>query len=694
MNLRSLRTYLSSVLPEATLNEVSTDEKHEPLLLMQARHLVVAFAASNGDMQSSYELLYKNFKNNYASQGGKWDALDLAFVFCVDPRAQNLDIFCSNVETDVYFCRKFVVPLSEPLSASLGRLPFLPLTPVQGPSLRTASAQTFLQQCGVPSVLAKYLVVQHERGPERIVEDCLNKEFGEPTVMSPVANDRISHSERVAESVRLESVTIQNFRAYRRPQTFEIGADVTVLYGPNGFGKTSFFDAIDFAATGGIGRLEPSSDSQFTKTAKHLDSMVEEGFVSITFRREGLVRKLTRKVHDRKQALLDGGTTDRKTVLGELTSGNIPATDRVENFVSLFRAMHLFSQEHQELASKFHEDCELSSEIVSRMLAFEDYTNAVSKLGKVRGVLETAISDATYEIVNLSGQILEDKKELARLGQAVQPDTKIDALGSEIEDLRKKLVAVGISVPDQEADKVVVRGWRASLEARQGESQSRSKRLVALASEVAGLPRVHVEIAHVKSQLAEKEGTFATADERRIATEVALQKAEQGLASLKQKIDENQLQANQHGWIRATKGVYVKLREKQHSIGENIKLISEALPLLRTAEEQALAELRTQENRANAAAGELRTKSSELVAVQGLSEALNVWLANRARLAVLVGSNKTETELLESLRTEEREVLLLANQVSEEESRISRFIDDTDRGQSQLKGLVSQLLVH
>ena len=77
--------------------------------------------------------------------------------------------------------------------------------------------------------------------------------------------------------------------------------------------------------------------------------------------------------------MLDGRSTDRKTVLGELTGGDIPATDRVENFVSLFRATHLFNQEQPELTKDFQDDCRLPSEIVARMLAFEDYANAVTK---------------------------------------------------------------------------------------------------------------------------------------------------------------------------------------------------------------------------------------------------------------------------------------------------------------------------
>ena len=412
-----LRAYLHGILPDSRLDSAPVDAEHQPLVLLQTTHMMAAFAFSNGDMGKSYEALYGSFKNYYAEQHGKWDALDLAFVFCVRPDTPNLDRFCSRVETDVYFCRKFVVPLAEPLGASLARLPFLPLTPLSGQSLRPASTQTFLQQCGVPAVLAKFLVVQRARSPEGIVEDCTRGDFGEPRKLTSIAGAPISQLDHSVESVRLDAVTIKNFRAYRKPETFSLGSDVTVLYGPNGFGKTSFFDAVDFAVTGEIGRVKYSSEAHFKKTAQHLDSKSEESSVSLSFWCNGALRKVTRSVSDRKQALLDGRSADRKTILGELTGGDIPATDRVENFVSLFRATHLFNQEQQELTKDFQTDCRLSSEIVSRMLAFEDYANAVTKAAKVRGVLQTNIENASTEIKELSEQIVEERKELDRLAK-------------------------------------------------------------------------------------------------------------------------------------------------------------------------------------------------------------------------------------------------------------------------------------
>jgi len=264
--------------------------------------MLAGFALSNGDMRRSYEALYGGFKKYCAEQQRATDPLDLAFVFCVQPGTPDLDSFCSNVETNVYFCRKFVVELGQPIGSSLARLPFLPLTPLQGQTLRPPSAQTFLQRHGVPAPLAEYLVVQGRRSPERIVEDCVSGTFGPPRPLETVGPERLSQSDSQSYTVSLDTVSIENFRAYRKRQAFAIGADVTILYGPNGFGKTSFFDAIDFGVTGGIGRLRSLRDSNFVKTVSHLDSS-GDGAVSLSFRRQEVLRRISRSIRNRTSIL-------------------------------------------------------------------------------------------------------------------------------------------------------------------------------------------------------------------------------------------------------------------------------------------------------------------------------------------------------------------------------------------------------
>ena len=139
----------------------------------------------------------------------------------------------------------------------------------------------------------------------------------------------------------LDAVAIQNFRAYKRRQVFDLGGAVTVLYGPNGFGKTSFFDAVDFAATGGVGRLALSaSTDRFAKAVAHLDSKPEDASVALRFSANGFARRISRRVASRAQASVDGTSYDRKRALVEVTGGGLEASDRIEHLVSLFRATH------------------------------------------------------------------------------------------------------------------------------------------------------------------------------------------------------------------------------------------------------------------------------------------------------------------------------------------------------------------
>ncbi len=536
-------------------------------------------------------------------------------------------------------------------------------------------------------------MVQHERSPEGIVEDCTTGKFGEPRPVSAASTAPVVQSERPIERVRLEGLEIQNFRAYRKPQTFALGADVTVLYGPNGFGKTSFFDAVDFAITGGIGRVESRRQSDFAKTARHLDAGSEESTVSLTFRSNGVVRKITRSVSNRKQALLDNRPTDRKAILSELTGGDIPATDRVENFVSLFRASHLFSQEHQELTKDFQDDC-LSVAIVSRMLAFEDYANAVNKAARVLEVVQTAIADASQEIRVLTEQIAADNKELERLGQTAKAHTNIGALDTEIDALRAKLVTVGIAVTPAMPDVTMVRGWRAALESRYSQIETASERLAVLAKEVAGLPRTRAELEDLQQELAHKERTLKAAEEKRIAAQLAVQHADQRLAEMTAKRVEAQARADLYLWVRNAQPGYARLVAQQRELGAELERATEALAELRAAENKAVGELHSKEAAATQFAKELEARRVDLVAAQALHQAIPAWLANRTRLAVVLQSEEVQLKALESLRAEERELAPQLAAVTADEARLARQIAEADKNQSELRVLISQLQRH
>ena len=92
--------------------------------------------------------------------------------------------------------------------------------------------------------------------------------------------------------MRLKSITIEGFRAFGRQTTIDLDADVILLQGPNGVGKTSLLDAILWALAGTIdrfvGRGSPISIYAQEGTARvELTMAGERGDVVVTRATDG-----------------------------------------------------------------------------------------------------------------------------------------------------------------------------------------------------------------------------------------------------------------------------------------------------------------------------------------------------------------------------------------------------------------------
>lgn len=84
--------------------------------------------------------------------------------------------------------------------------------------------------------------------------------------------------------MRLKRLTVKAFRGYGQEQTFELDSPVVILTGPNGRGKTSLFDAIQWALLGKLSRLTGSRDSQGTDFIANAFAVPAEPFVELVFR--------------------------------------------------------------------------------------------------------------------------------------------------------------------------------------------------------------------------------------------------------------------------------------------------------------------------------------------------------------------------------------------------------------------------
>ncbi|MFT4407460.1 AAA family ATPase [Bacillus cereus] len=65
--------------------------------------------------------------------------------------------------------------------------------------------------------------------------------------------------------MKINKVIIKNFRNYIGEHIFDLSKNITILYGDNGFGKSSFFDAIEWCLTDKIGRFRNEDADSFKK---------------------------------------------------------------------------------------------------------------------------------------------------------------------------------------------------------------------------------------------------------------------------------------------------------------------------------------------------------------------------------------------------------------------------------------------
>jgi len=255
-------------------------------VLLQLSTDIAAFSVLGENLHENFQSAYGEFKQLYRQNHQAWDDLTLSFVICRTSAKTTDDLFFAELEHDPLFCRKYIIRAFNDIikqRRELLRLPFLPLpNNAEGGLERPPSAQDLLQSTGITPSLSRKLAESHVKGGgfEAIAKDLLSgaATFDVPVVQKSGKNIILSKPRAYS---RLTSATVEAFRAYRKQQEFDLNASIIVLYGPNGLGKTSFFDAIDFGCSGKIGRLfrgerEPPN---FPRVSTHLDKPPGTGSV-------------------------------------------------------------------------------------------------------------------------------------------------------------------------------------------------------------------------------------------------------------------------------------------------------------------------------------------------------------------------------------------------------------------------------
>ncbi len=680
-----LRETLSRQLENASFIEESLHPDCAPVLLMLSGHAVTAFAVGE---QGDYSPLYAAFKKHYLKHGVEWSTKDISFVFCLPPGLPVDESFCSSIEVDVYFCRKYVIRMERDILASLARLPFLPLAPVSGTSGRPPTAQTLLTHRSMKAALAAALVVPARMSAESILAASLEGKYGPPHRVDGTAE---STSEAVAgERVQatLKSISIKNFRAYREKKDFPLGSAITVLYGPNGFGKTSFFDAVDFAATGGVRRLNKSS-ADFVAAARHLDSGQEEAVVSLTLERDGKPYVISRDLSDPTNAKVDGKETSRKEVLSLLTGGTSASAERLDNMVALFRATHLFSQDSQELTQDVAEKCELPADIVSRMLAFEDYVGGLKKTNDVLKLARHRTSQAKTRAEQAALLVTVDATELVRLERLALVDTSPEQLDARFREIGLAIKQAGFDISG--IDSRDTRGLRAMLDAAALDANAR---LTAAGGALEHLIRLHELNHHLESlraRLEDRGREVLTADAA--ATESANK-----VATLSSELSENKVVAknaqNTRDWLRWA----ASMQPTYARLSTEVPALVEGLAALSAQRDQQASKQRDADGaKQSAAATVRRNQEAQLPLADSRLEVnrlLNLYLEWQPSAPRLLNMASIVEDLQRSIEVKRRQIEEMRREEEAQKLHISsldRELQTARENDSTLKSLIADL---
>ncbi len=685
-----IRSALADIMKEATFSEEVLQDGCLPVVVMLRQHALVAFAF--GD-QVDYQPLYDAFKKYYLKNTAKWSTKDVAFVYCLPADVTVDPDFCSRVEVDVYFCRKYVVSLDQNLAESFARLPFLPLAPITpGGQTRPPSAQTLLRQRNLKADLAKALVVPLTSSASTILTGCLAGTYGPPQELQSAAGpNAIVEVRGDRAQATLKSISIQNFRAYRTKKVFELGTAVTILYGPNGFGKTSFFDALDFAVTGGVGRLAKAPGG-LARVAKHLDSQSDPTEVSLTLEREGETHVITRNLTDHNNALVNGKATPRKEVLSLLTGGTAPGSDRVESLVDLFRATHLFSQENQELTRDVASKCELSSELVARMLAFEDYASGLKKAEEVLKLAGQEHSRATLDITNAQQAIALERKELQRLEGLAASDTSSEALDARFADLERAVSTAGFDISGIASRDT--RGLRAMLDAAAAKAIAWRAVLSHAIEKVGTLGTLRRQIEPMRAQMTERQTQLQQAEAHEKDASERLGTLSSKLAQLKAQEQGFQLRQEWLAWAVSVQPEYEQRAVQAQSLAAGLTVLFSHANQQRALLENAQADQRNAEKAVQRAEAEFKAATEKRVRVQAVKDATAAWeqvaptfvelQAAEAQIQAFIG--ELHRQVSEAQQAEHAQDLLFA--------QAERELGEARSSDSRLKGLISELRSH
>ena len=233
-------------------------------------------------------------------------------------------------------------------------------------------------------------------------------------------------------AVKISSIQISNFKVFSEKTLSFSNSDFIVFDGPNGFGKTSFYDAIELFFTGKIRRYDALSESAIDGRSNFIEHPLLNQFsnsgdmfikADVLFGNE---KKTLKRVFKRAYLTEHSQINNMDSQLFELSSFQDPngtfVEDEVEylesligkDFISNFKHLNYIEQEENTFYLKSRDKDK--KDAISHLFNTTEFEKRIEKLKKCKNALNTLCnSERKRTLTALKSEIDEIKKQIKKI---------------------------------------------------------------------------------------------------------------------------------------------------------------------------------------------------------------------------------------------------------------------------------------
>ncbi|KIP27534.1 ATP-binding protein [Bacillus thuringiensis] len=239
--------------------------------------------------------------------------------------------------------------------------------------------------------------------------------------------------------MKIERLIIKNFKNYMGEVEFDLSKEVILLYGANGFGKSSFFDAIEWCLTGKINRFEGSeSELKYDVANKRINTEVNfEVAVTIVFDGNTLIRYFN----------VTNGNVRNLQVRIKSNDGNVHiGQEQIESFLKMHTASTI-TYEKGSFSQLLKQAYILSQDQITDFITSEDAKERYKALANIMGLKSMLIEFDNFKKVLKNLEKKKDKfsDRIIELNKAIE--NKKETMHSfEKEELDKLASSYGIGL--------------------------------------------------------------------------------------------------------------------------------------------------------------------------------------------------------------------------------------------------------